>query len=165
MPADPPVYTRETMSDQITAWFDAVDAYRACDSRRVADLLSPADLPDAVAFAMLAANVTVGALVVGAQLAFTNGHAPGALADDERWVVESLDPRQEPSAVERLCAAAVATAANGDVQGVVDKVRAFADGCGERSIARLCEASMMLLSMLEPLVSDERDGRGARGTS
>lgn len=148
-----PDYTQEMMGDQIRAWFDAVAAHRAGEHERAIALLVP-EADDATTYGMLIANISVGALLVGMQLADANGQQPWEGPADGRWVVEAIDPRREGTAVERFVAIAVTTAANGDHERVIQQVQAFAHP-SVRGLKRLATAMSHLLALLAAVRTEE----------
>lgn len=146
MTSTPPIYTRDDMNDQIHAWYEAADAYRGKDIERVLELLCPLGRDDATTYAYLVAAVSLGACLVGFHLASDAGQEPGQPNPEGEWIAEAIDPRREGTAVERFCALAVTTAANGEPERVIEQVRVFASP-SDRGVQRLADAMMHLLSM------------------
>lgn len=153
--AEPPTYDRDTMSDQIKAWYAAADAYRAKNPKALADALCPITPgePDSHTFAYLVASVCVGAYVVAINLNEANGRSGFQPPEDGEWVVEALDPRREGTAVERLCATVVATAANGEHKRAAQQVMAFASPT-ERGVQRLTEVQWRLMEMFVAVTAE-----------
>lgn len=149
----PPAYGHDEMYAQVEAWFAAVEAKRAGEPERAIRLLVPlAD--DSTTYAMLVANVALGACLVAYHLAELNGQEPGQRPHDGEWVVEAIDPRREGTAVERMCALAVTTAANGEPERAIQQVQTFAHP-SERGIERLSSALVHILRLLTAVTHPE----------
>lgn len=143
----PPEYDLGQMHAQIGAWMSAAEQVRdgAWDDSS-AELLVPSGHDDGTTFAYLVAQTAVGAVLCGLELSSRSGGTPFRPPPGGEWIVEAVYPRREGSAVERVAAIAVATAANGEPERAIQQVQTFAHP-SDRGVLRLTDLMMLLLRM------------------
>lgn len=113
-----PDFTDEMFREQSEAFLGAVDALRAGDPIRAADLLAGPSCDDTTCYARAVTLCVIGAALIANQIAKVNGHQLGDAPGLYVLRGPALDAHQQ-------CAAQCITyAANGDFTTVADLVNA-----------------------------------------